>query len=100
MNDPGFASVEEFVEFLIDEERTSFSYAEADALALTLGQSVPTFVIRALKDYGLSMEARPVPRHVRGYTTSSHDRWFGPGSSPSHGGSGWEQINGLAGQEG
>jgi hypothetical protein len=95
-----FVSVEEFGTFLLDEGRSTFTFEEAEGLAATLGQSVATLVIRELKSYGFTMVAREVPRHFRGFRTSSNDRFFGPGSSKSHGGSGWEQINGLAGQEG
>ena len=100
METPELTSVEAFVGFLLDDDRTSFSYAEACALAevLCVHESA---VIRELRSYGLSYLGRPVEsRRVRGFTTSSNDRWFGPGSSPSHGGSGWEQVIGFAGQVG
>lgn len=93
-------AVEAFGEELLDNDRTTFSYAEADVIAILIGHGVPTLVIRALKEYGFEQDERPVPKYVRGFQSNSHDRWYGPGSSPSHGGSGWEQINGLAGQEG
>lgn len=98
--DVDFISVEEFGTFLLDEGRSSFTFEEAESLAGSLGQSVATLVIRELKSYGFTMVAREVPRAVRGFQTSSNDRWYGPGSCKTHGGSGWEQINGLAGQEG
>lgn len=97
---PEFKSVEAFVQFLMDDERTSVTYEEAVELAEAIGQSVPTLVIRALKGYGITVGARPVAKAVRGFNSNSHDRWFGKGSCPTHGGSGWEQINGFAGQEG
>ncbi len=100
MVDPEFASVEAFVQYLLDEEREEFTYEEAAALAESLGHSTPTLEIRALKGYGLSMQPRESARRVRGVHTSSHDRWNGPGSSPTHGGSGNEQITGFADQEG
>lgn len=99
MVDPEFASVEAFVESLLDDDRVAFTFPEAEHLAKGTGSSVPD-VIRALRDYGLGMVERQEPKQVRGFTTSSHDRWYGPGSSPSHGGSGWEQIGGFGGQEG
>jgi len=42
------------------------------------------------------------PEHtsVESFVEHLNDRWFGKGSSKSHGGSGWEQINGFAGQQG
>jgi len=95
-----FVSVEEFGTFLLDEGRNSFTFEEAEGLAATLGQSVATLVIRELKSYGFTMVAREVPRRIRGFQTSSNDRWFGLGSCKTSGGSGWEQISGFAGQEG
>jgi hypothetical protein len=100
MNTPDFTSVEEFVGYLLDEDRFTFTFEEAAGIAEALGQSVPTYVIRELKGWGLTMVPREPEKRVRGFQTSSHDRWFGPGSSPTHGGSGWEQITGFAGQKG
>ena len=100
MSTPDFTSVEEFVEYLLAEDRTSFTFEEAVGIAEARGQSVPTYVIRELRDWGLTMVPREPEKHVRGFTSNSHDRWSGPGSSPTHGGSGWEQINGFAGQKG
>ena len=61
--DPEFASLEAFVAFLRDEERGS-----------------------ALQGMGFALVKRGIPRKVRGFTSSSNDRWFGPGSEPTHGG--------------
>jgi hypothetical protein len=97
---PELASVEAFVDYLLADDRTEATYEEADELAAALGQSVPTLVIRKLVAAGVTVGARPMARRVRGFQTSSNDRYFGPGSSPSHGGSGWEQINGFAGRQG
>ena len=99
MVDPELESVEAFASYLLAEDRSSFSFAEATALADSLGVHV-SGVIRELKSYGFAQDARPIPKAVRGFLTSSHDRYYGPGSSPSHGGSGWEQIGGLAGRAG
>lgn len=96
---PEHESIEAFATFLVDDDRDTFSFDEATELATALELAVPT-AIRQLKAYGLSMVERPVARRVRGFTTSSHDRWFGPGSSRTHGGSGYEQIAGFSGQEG
>ena len=100
MTAPETQSIEAFGEYLLAEDRTSFTFEEACTVAEALGLSLPTPVIRGLKEYGFTMVERPTEKRVRGYRTSSHDRFFGPGSSPSHGGSGWEQIAGFAGQEG
>lgn len=99
MSDPEFESVEAFVAHLLDNDREDFSFEEAELLGKNLGRPASE-AIRALKDYGLQMTPRAEPKRVRGFRTSSHDRWYGPGSSPTHGGSGWEQIAGFGGQEG
>ncbi len=93
-------TVEDFANFLLDEDRTEFTFVEADRVARGLGLSVATSVIRQLKGYGFTMASRVEPPRVRGFLTSSHDRFYGPGSCPTHGGSGWEQIAGFAGRAG
>lgn len=97
---PEQESVEAFVSFLLEDERVNISFQEAEELAEAMGFSCPTNVIRELRAYGVTVGERPVARHVRGFQTSSNDRFYGPGSSPMHGGSGWEQISGFAGQKG
>lgn len=96
---PEHKSVEAFGEFLLDDDRTDFRYDEAEAVALGMGVH-PYVVVRALEAIGFKHSGRPLPKRVRGFTSNSHDRWYGLGSSPTHGGSGWEQISGFSGQEG
>lgn len=98
-NDDEFASVEAFVESLIDDERTVFTHQEMACLNRRLGVPVRT-IRRELEGYGLTLALREKERHVRGFSSNPHDRWHGPGSCPTHGGSGWSQIMGMAGQEG
>jgi len=96
---PEHESVEAFVEYLLSEDRSSFSFEEADKVAC--GLKVATYVvINGLKGLGLTYDGRKTDKKVRGFTTNSHDRWFGPGASKSHGGSGHEQITGFAGRKG
>jgi hypothetical protein len=98
-NFPEFDSFEEFVEFLHDEETGVFDYRQLQCLNYRTG--VPIHSLRIdLEAEGFKLAPRPVPRRIRGFSSNSHDRWFGPGSSPTHGGSGWENITGFAGQEG
>lgn len=99
MDEPEFESVEAFVGFLLDEDRTTFCLGEVEMLSLRL-QTSNQKVIAELKSYGLSMVERPVPKVVRGFQSNSHDRWYGPGACRTFGGSGWEQITGFAGQKG
>jgi hypothetical protein len=97
--DPEYASVDVFVQHCMDDERATFTHMELRALALNCKASGSK--IRAdLEGYGLKLGERPAARKVRGFTANPHDRWYGPGASPSHGGSGWEQIQGFAGQRG
>lgn len=39
-----------------------------------------------LEGYGMTLAERPFEKHVRGFTTSSNDRWFGPGACKTYGG--------------
>ena len=92
--------MEAFGEALLDDERTEFTFEEAEELAEALGLSVATSVIVALKDYGFTMAERVPKKEVRGFHANNHDRWYGKGSCRTHGGSGWEQISGFGGQNG
>ncbi len=96
---PEFESVEAFVEFCMDDERDTFDHEDLGELAFRLQRS-RNKVRSELESYGLKLAERPNEKRVRGFTANPHDRWYGPGSSPSHGGSGWEQITGFAGQKG
>lgn len=96
---PEYESIEAFVEECLDDERDTFTHVDLGELAYALQMS--RCKVRAeLESFGLRLEERAKERRTRGFTTSSHDRWFGPGSCKTHGGSGWEQINGFAGQTG
>ena len=97
--DPEYLSVEAFVEFCMDDERETFTHVELGDLAYATRTS-RCVVRQSLEGYGLTLEQRRPEKRVRGFGTSSHDRWYGPGSSKSHGGSGHEQIRGWAGQKG
>jgi hypothetical protein len=88
--------LETFGEELLDNDRTSFTYQEAEVLAEKL-ECLPSAVIKALKDFGFTMETREPEKKVRGFRSNNNDRWS---AYPSHGGSGHEQINGFAGEVG
>ena len=91
---PEYASVEAFAEDLIDDDRETYTPEEADYLAECLRTSVSK-LRKELRGYGLEMTAREVVREVRTFSTSSHDRWYGPGSSATHGGSGVDSDYGI-----
>jgi hypothetical protein len=96
---PEYESVEALAQFLCDDDRTVFSHEDLSALNYRMRRTVQE-LRRELESYGLTLAVREPARRVRGVTSNSHDRWFGPGSCKSHGGSGHEQISGFAGQRG
>jgi hypothetical protein len=96
MDTPELTSVEAFVEHLLDDDRTQVTFEETVELATALGQSIPTNVIHELQQYGIQVGERAISKRVRGFRSNSHDRWS---AYPSHGGSGWEQITGFAGDK-
>ena len=82
---PEYKSIEAFVSFCVDDDRLEFSHEDLEALNYRLRRPVAD-IRRELEDWGLRRAVRDVARHVRGFQTSSHDRWYGPGSCPTHGG--------------
>jgi hypothetical protein len=88
---PEYASIEAFAEHCFADDRQVYSHEDLNALGYRLRTRLD--VIRdALSQYGLVLQQREVPRRVRGFTTSSNDRWFGPGSDRTHGGSGFSNF--------
>lgn len=92
---PEFASIEAFVDFLIEDDRDQFTHEELRSLAYRLQMS-GSKVRPLLEAYGLQLAHREIGRHVRGFSTSNHDRWYGPGSSPTYGGAGISTTTGTA----
>ena len=88
-----------FRDELLEDDRTSFTFAEAEKLAGELGFSVASVVIQGLKARGFTMVERQPDRQVRGFRSNNHNRYCDP-TNKTHGGSGWEQITGFAGQNG
>ena len=99
LSDPEFETVESLVEYLLDEERASFTWEELGALCFNLRKSHHAVRLE-LEGWGLCLEQRAHEKKFRGVSSSDSDRYWGPGSSPSCGGSGWEQISGFAGRNG
>ena len=95
IEEPEYASVEAYAEFLLDDEREDFTFDEVTELNQRLGLRRQD-IVKELEGYGLKYTPRETEKRVRGFKTSSNDRWFGPGSSDSHGGSGADQICGFA----
>lgn len=97
---PELESVEAFAESLYDDDRETFTTKELVVLCQALRERDHHKVRVELEGYGVTLEPARVPRRIRGINTSSNDRYFGPGAEKMHGGSGWEQISGFAGQKG
>lgn len=98
-DDPDLESVESFVEACMEDDEDSFDWRHLAVLAWNLHRSRRS-IREELVSYGLRLRPRPNVRRFRTVGDNPHDRWYGPGSSPTHGGSGWEQVTGFAGQEG
>jgi hypothetical protein len=92
------AAVNALVEDLLDNDETTAPWVVLDEIAKELGCATYAVIAEARKQ-GLTVGERGVPRKVRTISSNSHDRWSGPGSCPTHGGSGYEQISGFAGEE-
>jgi len=98
--DPEVQSVEALVENLMEEGAETFTAQELQLLNGNLRRPVHE-IRKELEGYGFSIAPRPKPFQGRGYTRGiGNDRWYGPGSAPCHGGSGYEQIAGFAGRQG
>ena len=77
--EPEYASVVEFVEYMLDDERTAFTADDLNKLNKYTGTAT-RLLRRELEGYGLEFNGIEKPRPFRGVKTSSNDRWFGPGS--------------------
>lgn len=97
--DPDLQTIESFVESCMDDDHPQFNWQHLAVLAWNLRRDRSKIRLE-LESYGLRFIERPNVRRIRTFKDNPHDRWFGPGSCPTHGGSGWEQIEGFAGREG
>jgi len=97
--DDEFESVTAFAEYLADDDWYTFDWRHLNCLSERTGLS-NSVLKRELESYGFKLANRAKPSNARGFTANSHDRWFGPGSCPSHGGSGQDEITGMCGREG
>lgn len=97
--EPEFASYEDFVEELENDERDTFTHVELQKLSAATGMYYRE-ILRQLVADGFRLVPRAIPRRVRTFSSNPHDRWYGPGSCKTHGGSGHEQIAGFAGRVG
>lgn len=92
---PEYATPDTLAEYLMDDDRMEYTHIDLRALGLRTRQ--PLAALRSqLESYGLKLATREPPKRTRGFTTSSNDRWYGPGSIKSHGGSGIDTSTGRA----
>lgn len=94
---PEYESVEVFAQYLLDDERTSFTLGEAHLVAKAVGVSNLTVVRELTEGYGFTFMPPGTPKSVRGFTANSHNRWEG---NPGAGGGGGDSLTGFAGREG
>ena len=93
--DAEYSSIEAFAQFLMDDEREEYSHEDLAALNFRLRKPI-ALIRNELDTYGFKLATRPVEKHIRGFTTPSNDRWYGPGSIKSHGGAGIDNATGRA----
>jgi hypothetical protein len=84
---PEYESVEAFVEYKMDDEDEEYDHEDLAALNYRLNR--PIKEIRSeLESFGLKLKGRAAEKKSRGFQSPDHDRWYGPGSDPTHGGGG------------
>ena len=93
---PEFQNIEAFVD---DNESGEFTHFDLNVLNFRLRRPIRN-IKAELESYGLRLQLRQNEVRTRGFTSNSNDRWSGPGSCPSHGGGGNDQIQGFAGEKG
>lgn len=98
--EPEFASVESFVEFLMDDERVTFSPGEAQKVAANTKLALSQ-IIAELKSFGLGVAINPTQnKNVRGITSHSHGSHPFGGNNSTFTTPGGSNIMGFAGRQG
>jgi hypothetical protein len=88
---PEYADIDAFAEYMMGEEMTEFSHE--DLQALNYRTRTPVGQIRKeLESYGFMLKHREPEKRTRGFQTNDNDRYYGPGSENSHGGSGFSNF--------
>lgn len=73
--DEEYASVADLVEWVLDNERDTYSVQELHCVVYRTGLTVPE-IKSQLADFGLSLEApKAKESQGRGFTSNCHDRW-------------------------
>ena len=95
VTDEEFASVEAFIDYLVDDDRTEFTHFEVMCVNSRTGVQAP--VIKALlESYGLAQKHRSFEKAVRGVTSNPNAGRF----DGMHGGGGGSSIQHMAGSAG
>ena len=75
-NVPEFATVEDFTQFMCDDDRTEYDHHELACVQFRTGLRVWD-VQAALSGYGLKLKRRLHERTIRGFSANPHNRWTG-----------------------
>lgn len=97
--EPEFQSVEAFVEFLLDDERTAFLPGEAQKVAANTRVGISQ-IIEELKGFGLSIQTNHIQQPTRGINSHSHGTHPFSGSGSTFTTPGGSNIMGFAGRTG
>ena len=91
--------MERFVEFLLEEDRVTFTTAELVQLARCTGVYNSTLRFM-LEEYGLTLQGPVRERNFATFGTNQHDRWTNSEARRMNGGGGGDSIIGFAGRVG
>jgi len=97
--DPEYETVVDFVEYQDDNDETEYDFGDLNCLNARMGIRIQDLKAE-LAEWGLTLKHRAFEHEIRGFTSNNHDRWYGKGASPTHGGGGGDSIVGMAGQAG
>lgn len=70
MNEPEYESVEEFAQFLLEDEEETFTHIDLRKLVEHTGKD-RTIIRRELETYGYKLKVRPKPKNCRGFSARS-----------------------------
>jgi hypothetical protein len=86
---PEYRSMLAFLAFLDADGTKDFSFEQLQELHRVTKES-RRLLREEMEALGYRYLGRPHEKRVRGVKTSSNDRWFGPGSEKTYGGSGFD----------
>jgi hypothetical protein len=89
---PEYASIEDFVQEMLDDNRKTFTGTALQALSAVYGVSIHV-IRKELEAWGLTLAAAPKVKEVRGFTFNPHNLWQ---SLQHHGGAGIDGTTGRA----